>query len=283
MGYMAQKWGKHPALGFLTVLNEPSSKIPLDTLTSYYAQAYASIRAYSNVAVVFPVYQRTVSEFNSFMNTAKSYHNYYWDVHQYFCFSQLTLEQSLTGAATGGSYPSTLNFPDASQVIVSEWSLCTDGNDMGSYSDNWQSPQKVTGFMRQFDFTQRQTWEKTAGSFYWSWKGQDPISWGSPWSLKQNIQRGYTEFTAWTARTGDSFTWVEEPFQCYNLTLFEPNQITAVTATQCKNQCAGNPYCEVYQYYEVNSVKECWTGATTDCVASVKSFKPLASERKLYE
>ena len=68
VGRMAERWGNHPAVEIITVINEPSNDIDLDTLKSYYSRAYNAIRTHSpNVLVLF-------SRIFFFMTVLKTYY-----------------------------------------------------------------------------------------------------------------------------------------------------------------------------------------------------------------
>lgn len=84
--HVARTWGTHPALDALTVINEPSNEIAVETLTDYYLRAYAAARKHTDATIVFPAYKRDWSAFTSLSFPPEHFENVMIDAHLYHCF-----------------------------------------------------------------------------------------------------------------------------------------------------------------------------------------------------
>ena len=84
----AQKYGKHPALFGIELLNEPHASVPLETLQQFYQDAYAGLRKHldSNVAIIFHDSFRPFS-WKNFMR-GPEFTNVLMDTHLYQCFNK---------------------------------------------------------------------------------------------------------------------------------------------------------------------------------------------------
>ena len=84
----AQKYGKHPALYGIELLNEPRPAIPIEILQQFYLDGYTRIRAHAgpDVAVVIHDSFRPLP-WKNFMK-GPSLHNVILDTHLYQCFDK---------------------------------------------------------------------------------------------------------------------------------------------------------------------------------------------------
>lgn len=169
----------------IEVCNEPSNAIPSEELCRFYDKAVDTIRragmAASKVAVVLPVFQRSVSEFADAWDTVSSgrHENICFDVHYYHCFGEdwqcRTLAQHLRAVQVNAEelqkYP----------CVVGEWSLALGQAALAGKS---LSRKEVLAIFAQ---TQRSGYEHAShGWFFWTWKDGN----GVEWDLRSCYQQG---------------------------------------------------------------------------------------------
>jgi glucan 1,3-beta-glucosidase len=94
LGTFAEKYGKHPALLGIELLNEPSTQIPVEILKDFYLNAYSEIRKHAGpeVAIVFHDSFRALA-WQNFMKEP-DYSNVIIDTHLYQSFGQDDFERS---------------------------------------------------------------------------------------------------------------------------------------------------------------------------------------------
>jgi glucan 1,3-beta-glucosidase len=181
----AQKYGKHPALYGIELLNEPRDVVPLEILQQFYQDAYARLRKQldTNVAVVFHDGFRAMS-WKNFMQ-APAFENVVLDTHLYQCFddkakTRTALEQ-LTFALNRKNTLDEMQ-RDELPTIVGEWSLSLPGHAMRNLS-----PLQVESVTRAYADTQLLNYESTRGWFFWSYKLQRD----SEWNFRHCMDRGW--------------------------------------------------------------------------------------------
>ena len=124
---IAKLWGRHAAFDALTFINEPSNRIPIETLVDFYVRAYAATRPHTSATIFMPIYQRHWSDFIHCGFPPPHFANVRYDCHLYQCFGKgwqsLSLQDTLAKAQTGeGHWPCVHHLPDGARA-VSEWSL----------------------------------------------------------------------------------------------------------------------------------------------------------------
>jgi glucan 1,3-beta-glucosidase len=182
---LGQKYGQHPALLGIELLNEPRDVVPLGILQQFYQDAYARLRKIVNpqVAIVFHDSFRPFA-WENFMQ-APTFDNVVLDTHLYQCFS----DQDKTRSARG-HLQFALNRKEALDrmqreelpTIVGEWSLALPNRAM-----NGLSSLQTTSVTRAYADTQLLNYEGTNGWFFWSYKMERP----SEWNFRHCVESGW--------------------------------------------------------------------------------------------
>lgn len=180
----AQKYGQHPALYGIELLNEPRDQVPLEILQQFYQDAYARLRKIlpPTVAIVFHDSFRPLA-WKKFMQEP-AFSNVILDTHLYQCFDE---------AARGRSAQEQLAFAinrktaldemqrDELPTIVGEWSLS-----LPEHSMRGLSPFQIASVKRGYADAQLLNYEGTRGWFFWSYKLQYPCE----WHFRSCVERG---------------------------------------------------------------------------------------------
>jgi glucan 1,3-beta-glucosidase len=181
----AQKYGKHPALFGIELLNEPSNQIPVETLKGFYQDAYAQIRKYAGpeVAIVFHDSFRAMA-WQNFMK-GPDYSNVIIDTHLYQLFnkddSKRNAQEQIVfalGRKTALEQMQQQELP----TFVGEWSLALPGNSIEDLS-SFQSDLLNSAYAD----TQLLCFENTRGWFFWSYKLES----NSAWNFRYCVARGW--------------------------------------------------------------------------------------------
>jgi glucan 1,3-beta-glucosidase len=181
----AQKYGQHPSLYGIELLNEPKDVVPLEILQQFYQDAYVVLRKHLDpgVAVVFHDSFRSLS-WKKFMQEP-AFSNVILDTHLYQCFDDKaqgrTALEHLTFAI---NRKETLDEMQREELptIVGEWSLSLPGHAMSGLS-----PLQVESVTRAYADTQLLNYEGTRGWFFWSYKMQRE----SEWNFRHCVERGW--------------------------------------------------------------------------------------------
>jgi glucan 1,3-beta-glucosidase len=181
----AQKYGKHPALYGIELLNEPSTTIPVETLKDFYRDAYSQIRRYAGpeIAVVFHDSFRAMA-WQNFMK-APNYTNVIIDTHLYQCFGdedrERTAQEQLVFAL---NRKSTLEQMQREELptFVGEWSLALPDRSLENLS-SFQGELLAGAYAG----TQLLCFENTRGWFFWSYKMES----NSQWNFRYCVERGW--------------------------------------------------------------------------------------------
>ena len=185
LGAFAQKYGKHPALYGIELLNEPHWNIPIDILKEFYQNAYSEIRKHTGmeVAVVFHDSFRAMA-WQNFMKQPQ-YSNVIIDTHLYQSFGQedahRNAQEQLIFAL---KRKSTLEQMQREELptFVGEWSLALpypSTRDLSSFQEGL-----VTG---AYADAQLLCFENTRGWFFWSYKMKAE----GAWNFRYCVERGW--------------------------------------------------------------------------------------------
>ena len=210
--HAARLWGRHPALDALTVINEPSNEIPIETLVGFYEKAYHAARPHTQCSLVFPAYKRAWSDFEAAGFPMTYFENIVIDAHLYQCFGdawqrETSLEESLENARTGeGHFPCLTHLPAPS--CVSEWSLR-----LPVWDDKFPIAQVLAAkdeaaqhaIYRKLGRAQVMQFASRGASWYfWTWKVDAPsanrgaIIPGEPmWDLRECVRRQWLDPRWW--------------------------------------------------------------------------------------
>lgn len=180
----AQKYGQHPALLGIELLNEPRDQVPLEILQQFYQDAYARLRKQlaPEVAVVFHDSFRPLA-WKKFMQEP-AFSNVILDTHLYQCFDEAakerTAQQQLAFAI---NRKTTLDEMQREELptIVGEWSLS-----LPEHAMHGLSPFQVSAVKRAYADTQLLSYEGTRGWFFWSYKLQHE----NEWNFRYCVERG---------------------------------------------------------------------------------------------
>jgi glucan 1,3-beta-glucosidase len=181
----AQKYGKHPALFGIEMLNEPSDQIPVETLKGFYVDAYSQIRKYAGpeVAIVFHDSFRAMA-WQNFMK-GPDYSNVIIDTHLYQLFneddSKRNAQEQIVFALGRKSALEQMQQQEL-PTFVGEWSLALPGysiEDLSSFQGDLLNS--------AYADTQLLCFENTRGWFFWSYKLEQK----SAWNFRYCVERGW--------------------------------------------------------------------------------------------
>lgn len=181
----AQRFGQHPALFGIELLNEPRVDVPLEILRQFYQHGYARLRTHleADVAIVFHDAFRSLA-WKNFMQRP-DYVNVLMDTHIYQCFNKRDLElnaQEHLELALDRKKALDEMQREELPTVVGEWSLALSGRAMAGLS-----PLQVSSVKRAYANTQLLTYEGTRGWFYWSYK----LAHESDWNFRHCVERGW--------------------------------------------------------------------------------------------
>lgn len=181
----AQKYGKHPALFGIELLNEPSDQIPIDLLKQFYQDAYSEIRKYAdgNVAIMFHDSFRAMA-WQNFMKEPQ-YSNVIIDTHLYQTFGRddagRDAQKQLIFALGRKNILQQMEREEL-PTVVGEWSLALPvqaKQDLSAFQD-----ELVNG---AYGDAQLFCFEDTHGWFFWSYKMES----NSLWNFRYCVERGW--------------------------------------------------------------------------------------------
>lgn len=179
LGVLAERYRGRATITGIQVCNEPSNTVPLQQLCSYYDAAVDVVRGAGmpaeSVAVVLPVFQRSVEEFAAAwqVQTQGRHANICFDLHYYHCFENLwngkTLAEQLR--AVEAHVDELRRFP----AVVGEWSLALG---LAARRGVLSCPEARAVFGR----AQLAAYaESSHGWFFWNWRDGAGADWD--WQL----------------------------------------------------------------------------------------------------
>lgn len=181
----AQKYGRHPALYGIELLNEPRDSVPLEILQTFYQDAYARLRKHLDpgVAIVFHDSFRPLA-WKKFMQEP-AFSNVILDTHLYQCFDEAsrgrTAQEQLAFAINRKAVLDEMQHEEL-PTIVGEWSLSLPGHAMRGLS-----PFQISLVNRAYADTQLVNYDGTRGWFFWSYKLQSD----GEWNFRYCVDRGW--------------------------------------------------------------------------------------------
>ncbi len=177
---IARRYGHHPALHSLQVLNEPHWTIDLSIMQSFYLRAYNRLRPIlpDTVTIVFHDSFR-FEPWKEFF-TVNPMKNVMLDTHRYQCFSEIFHTMNATDFL---NYPESIvpELTDMETVIpvcIGEWSL---GARVIEYEGGREALEKA------FAKAQIEAYNHITGWIFWSYKISDP---NSGWNFRGLVERG---------------------------------------------------------------------------------------------
>jgi glucan 1,3-beta-glucosidase len=181
----AQKYGRHPALCGIELLNEPRDVVPLEILQKFYQDAYPRIRAHvdPSVAVVFHDSFRPFA-WTRFMQEP-DFENVILDTHLYQCFNPKdktrTAREHIEFSLKRKEALDRMQREEL-PTIVGEWSLSLPGGTLRGLS-----PFEAASVKRAYADTQLLNYDGTRGWFFWSYKLQH----ASEWNFRHCVEQGW--------------------------------------------------------------------------------------------
>jgi glucan 1,3-beta-glucosidase len=201
MRQVAKRYGQHPGLGGLCILNEPSGEIPACKMNRYFQDTYSALRDEcslpASVQIMLPVFHHDFKHFKGTYTEEKGYVNVVFDVHCYQIFgdpyagwSKMSLAQHLRwGDASASEHDARRIAGHGERVVVSEFSLALPNWDqkvMISREYSALSKSEKSQLFRCFALRQLRSFAKyTEGFFFWSWKDDA----GPEWCLQESCAK----------------------------------------------------------------------------------------------
>ena len=181
----AQKYGQHPALCGIELLNEPRPEIPLEILQQFYQDAYERLRKYLDPRVAIVIHDSfRPLVWKGFMQPP-AFTNVILDTHIYQCFDEQSKSRTaLQQLAVALDRNQTLEEMQREELptIVGEWSLSLPERSMSGLS-----PLQADVAMRAYGDTQILNYEATHGWFFWSYKLEYN---SSEWNFRYCVECG---------------------------------------------------------------------------------------------
>lgn len=198
---LAQRYGSHPALSGIEVLNEPRWDIDTELLKRFTLAGYEVIRRYCNahdVAVIFHDGFRNFRDYEGFLS-GPQYRNVIFDIHRYQCFVQEDVDLDVFGHVR----KAVVDWKDEAEDIITqagiptyvgEWSLGLNLKMIETWSKGaFDYPQtgmdefQLNLAYRGYAAAQLACFEKYLGWFFWSYKTETMLH----WSFKDCVQKGW--------------------------------------------------------------------------------------------
>jgi glucan 1,3-beta-glucosidase len=163
---IAGRWGKHPSLYGIELLNEPHWDIPLSVLQDFYMRAYGKARklCHERVAIIMSDAYRPLAEWDEFLKQRK-FKNVLLDMHLYQVFTDKDKALDLAGhLAKAIKWKQMLQDFGPGRILVGEWSTVID-----NIYDKL-SPEDARMAKNLYMDAQKYAFNQTAGWFYWNYK-----------------------------------------------------------------------------------------------------------------
>ena len=184
----AQKYGKHPALFGIELLNEPRNSIPLEILQQFYQDTYIALRKHLDPQVAIVVHDsfRPLAWTNFMQEPA--FTNVILDTHLYQCFDDKSKSRdAFEQIAFSANRNSELNKMQSEELptLVGEWSLS-----LPPHSVKNLSRLQLESATRAYGSTQILNYEATRGWFFWSYKLEAKSEWNFRYCAERNWLQG---------------------------------------------------------------------------------------------
>lgn len=197
---LAQRYGKHPALHGIEVLNEPRWDQDTELLQRYTLEGYQRIRQYcdESIAVIFHDGFRSFREYQGFM-FGPEFSNVIFDIHRYQCFTPDDMALDVFGhlhktVVDWKNEADDIILHSGLPTYVGEWSLGLDlkmaelwANGPFDHHQTQMDSFQLELAYRGYAAAQLACFEKYLGWFFWSYKTETmPM-----WSLRDCVERGW--------------------------------------------------------------------------------------------
>ncbi|KAL5539683.1 hypothetical protein UlMin_042941 [Ulmus minor] len=179
--FLASRYGKHPALLGIELLNEPSAAtVPLDTLVSYYKQGYEIVRKYSSSAYVIICQRIGNADPLELYQANVGSHNLVVDLHYYNLFDNFFVNMSSEDNIefiykSREAQLQALNGANGPLVFIGEW------------VNEWNVTSGSQTDYQEFGKAQLEVYNAASfGWAYWTLKN-DRKHWDFEWNIRNNI------------------------------------------------------------------------------------------------
>ena len=181
---LAKRYGKHPAICGIGLLNEPRGDVPIDSLKKFYQDSYSRIRKHTGAGVEIVMHDAfRASEWKGFMQPP-AYSHVQLDTHLYQCFTdedrKRTVQEHVAFAFDRKKHLDMMS--KELPTIVGEWSIA-----LPPEVYRGLSPVQASNAKRAYGAAQLLNYESTQGWFYWSYK----LEGTSDWSFRQCVENGW--------------------------------------------------------------------------------------------
>ncbi|CAK9320566.1 unnamed protein product [Citrullus colocynthis] len=178
--FLASRYGKHPALLGIELLNEPSADlVPFDTVVSYYKQGYDIVRKYSSTAYVIICQRIGKADPMELYEANIGSHNLVVDLHYYNLFDpffdHLSPSENIEVIYKNRQTQiQALNSANGPLVFVGEW------------ANEWNVTNASQADYQNFGRAQLEVYNAASfGWTYWTLKN-DRKHWDFEWNIKNN-------------------------------------------------------------------------------------------------
>ena len=181
---LARRYGKHPALWGIELLNEPRWDVPIDILKKFYQDAYKRVRPLVPASTRIVIHDGfRPFEWKNFM-PEPDYSNVILDTHLYQAYTEAdrkrTAQEHIIEALGKKGHLNAMS--GQLWTMVGEWSLGTPGEVWrGQNAFQIQSAKRAYGDAQLLSYESSQAW------FYWSYKLENP---NTDWNFRSCVERG---------------------------------------------------------------------------------------------
>lgn len=173
VGQIAEKYGRHPSLWGVQLINEPHREVLFSTLQDYYRRAYHKAREHADekVAVIISDAYRPIAEWGDFVH-APEFKNMLLDIHLYQTFSERDKSRSFEERIMKTfRWKKSIEAFGADKILVGEWSIVAEGAYGGMEHRAAGEAKKLYFQAQQYAFSD------CAGWFYWTYKTEAVDDW----------------------------------------------------------------------------------------------------------
>ncbi|MDF2439037.1 MAG: glucan 1,3-beta-glucosidase [Abditibacteriota bacterium] len=180
---LAERYGTHPNLYGIELLNEPRWDVPIDLLKAYYRDAYQRVRAHTGKRVAVVIHDGfRPFEWKSFLTEPEASH-VVLDTHLYQAYTDEDRKRSpMEHVAFALDRKKHLDAMSGQLwTMVGEWSIALP-------SEIWKGRNsfEIENAKRAYGAAQLLSYDTTQGWFYWNYK----LEYDSDWSFRHCVQHG---------------------------------------------------------------------------------------------
>ncbi len=182
---LAKRYGKHPQLLGIELLNEPKWTVPKSALLRYYTAAYKMLRQECGPDVWIVISDNFRPRRWKRPLRGTGFANVYIDTHQYQTFNTKEKKLTITGhlQKTIEKVPKVLaSMRRYHPLVVGEWSIALDPQSLAGLNQ----PQ-VEAARRAYGAAQLLTYSQSSAWFYWTYRTED----GGVWSYRDCVAHGW--------------------------------------------------------------------------------------------